>query len=86
MKIVKGGSLGNGMALKGGSDASLVVFLSTLQGSAAQERGEEDVIQKIEEGLGQCSVQEPAEVDIHPNLVQGRARKTVNGMKDILKE
>ncbi|CAI5797571.1 2' [Podarcis lilfordi] len=54
LKIVKGGSSGRGTALKGGSDADLVLFLDIFNGYEDQETNRWFIIQEIEKRLKQC--------------------------------
>ncbi|XP_044300259.1 2'-5'-oligoadenylate synthase 1-like isoform X2 [Varanus komodoensis] len=54
LKVVKGGSSGKGTALKGGSDADLVVFLDIFRGYRDQERERSKIIREIERRLREC--------------------------------
>ncbi|XP_038619732.1 2'-5'-oligoadenylate synthase 1 [Tachyglossus aculeatus] len=47
LKVVKGGSSGKGTSLKGGSDADLVVFVSSLQSYQQQLRDRREILQEI---------------------------------------
>ncbi|XP_077163390.1 2'-5'-oligoadenylate synthase 1-like [Paroedura picta] len=51
LKVVKGGSSGKGTALKGGSDADLVVFLSIFKEYRDQELHRKEIIQEIQRRL-----------------------------------
>ncbi|XP_053135853.1 2'-5'-oligoadenylate synthase 1-like [Hemicordylus capensis] len=53
LKVVKGGSLGKGTALKGRSDADLVLFLDIFKGYTDQERDRKQIIQEIGKRLGE---------------------------------
>lgn len=53
-KVVKGGSSGKGTALKNGSDADLVVFLSCFQSLQDQNKERGNVIEEIREMLNKC--------------------------------
>uniref|UniRef100_A0A8C3SW19 2'-5' oligoadenylate synthase n=1 Tax=Chelydra serpentina TaxID=8475 RepID=A0A8C3SW19_CHESE len=64
LKVVKGGSLGKGTSLKGGSDADLVVFLSCFKGFGDQETNRAGIIKEIERMLEKCQQQKHFEVFI----------------------
>ncbi|XP_039361376.1 2'-5'-oligoadenylate synthase 3-like [Mauremys reevesii] len=64
LKVVKGGSLGKGTSLKGGSDADLVVFLSCFKGYSDQETNRAGIIKEIERMLEKCQQQKHFEVFI----------------------
>ncbi|XP_067406048.1 2'-5'-oligoadenylate synthase 3-like [Emydura macquarii macquarii] len=64
LKVVKGGSLGKGTSLKGGSDADLVVFLSCFKGYEDQETNRAGIIKEIRRMLEKCQKQEHFEVII----------------------
>ncbi|KAJ6656542.1 hypothetical protein lerEdw1_003668 [Lerista edwardsae] len=66
-KIVKGGSSGKGTALKGHSDADLVVFLNVFKSYTDQERDRKKILQEIERRLKECSRQMHFEVIIEPS-------------------
>ncbi|XP_074829167.1 2'-5'-oligoadenylate synthase 2-like [Natator depressus] len=64
LKVVKGGSLGKGTSLKGGSDADLVVFLSCFKGYSDQETNRAAIIKEIKRMLEKCQQQKHFEVSI----------------------
>ncbi|XP_065274027.1 2'-5'-oligoadenylate synthase 3-like [Emys orbicularis] len=64
LKVVKGGSLGKGTSLKGGSDADLVVFLNCFKGYDDQETNRAGIIKEIERMLEKCQQQRHFEVFI----------------------
>uniref|UniRef100_A0A8C3SZU1 2'-5' oligoadenylate synthase n=1 Tax=Chelydra serpentina TaxID=8475 RepID=A0A8C3SZU1_CHESE len=64
IKVLKGGSLGKGTSLKGGSDADLVVFLSCFKGFGDQETNRAGIIKEIERMLEKCQQQKHFEVFI----------------------
>uniref|UniRef100_A0A8C8VFD1 2'-5' oligoadenylate synthase n=1 Tax=Pelusios castaneus TaxID=367368 RepID=A0A8C8VFD1_9SAUR len=85
-RIVKGGSLGKGTSLKGGSDADLVVFLDCFKGYNDQETNRAGIIQEIRRMLEKCQQQWHFEVIIetsrwpNPRVLsfQMRSKTTVN--------
>lgn len=81
-KVVKGGSSGKGTALKNGSDADLVVFLSCFTSFKDQTEERGDVIEEIHEMLNKCrqsiaydiEIEEPKEkYDPEGQLLQPRS-------------
>nr|XP_056715019.1 2'-5'-oligoadenylate synthase 3-like [Euleptes europaea] len=64
LKVVKGGSLGKGTALKGGSDANLVVFLSVFKRYKDQEFRREEMIQEIEKRLIEFKNKDENNIDV----------------------
>ncbi|XP_061458538.1 2'-5'-oligoadenylate synthase 1-like [Rhineura floridana] len=66
LKVIKGGSSKKGTALKGGSDADLVVFLDIFKGYEDQERDRKLIIQEMEKRLKECKEKKGIEVDIKP--------------------
>ncbi|CAM4563036.1 unnamed protein product [Lepidochelys kempii] len=63
-KALRGGSLGKGTSLKGGSDADLVVFLSCFKGYSDQETTRAAIIKEIKRMLEKCQQQKQFEVSI----------------------
>uniref|UniRef100_UPI00398EF3E0 2'-5'-oligoadenylate synthase 2-like n=1 Tax=Pristiophorus japonicus TaxID=55135 RepID=UPI00398EF3E0 len=55
IKAVKGGSTGKGTALRNGSDADLVVFLSCFKGFQEQRDTRQEVLEEIRQMLETCS-------------------------------
>ncbi|XP_037367433.1 2'-5'-oligoadenylate synthase 2 [Talpa occidentalis] len=62
LKAVKGGSAAKGTALKNGSDADLVVFLSSLRSYTAQKHQRRDIIDEIRKQLEICKEEKQLEV------------------------
>ncbi|XP_067911586.1 2'-5'-oligoadenylate synthase 3-like [Heterodontus francisci] len=54
IKAVKGGSSGKGTALKNGSDADLVVFISQFKGFQDQKQNRGDILKIIQQMLREC--------------------------------
>uniref|UniRef100_A0A8D0GK07 2'-5' oligoadenylate synthase n=1 Tax=Sphenodon punctatus TaxID=8508 RepID=A0A8D0GK07_SPHPU len=63
LKVVKGGSLGKGTALKAGSDADIVVFLTTFKKYKDQEENRKLIIEEIRKRLVEC--QEKKQFEVH---------------------
>ncbi|KYO34835.1 2'-5'-oligoadenylate synthase 3 isoform X1 [Alligator mississippiensis] len=64
LKVVKGGSSGKGTALRGRSDADLVVFLSCFKGYKDQEENRTEIIWEIRRMLEKCQQEKRFEVII----------------------
>ncbi|XP_054851831.1 2'-5'-oligoadenylate synthase 3 [Eublepharis macularius] len=64
LKVIKGGSSGKGTALKGGSDADLVVFLSIFKAYTDQEHHRKEIIQEIERRLKEFKNKEGRYIDV----------------------
>nr|XP_028566472.1 2'-5'-oligoadenylate synthase 1A-like [Podarcis muralis] len=64
LKVVKGGSSGKGTALKGGSDADLVLFLNIFNGYEDQERDRGFIIQEIEKRLKECRERIRSDIEV----------------------
>ncbi|XP_012586256.1 PREDICTED: 2'-5'-oligoadenylate synthase 2 isoform X2 [Condylura cristata] len=62
LKVIKGGSSAKGTALKTGSDADLVVFLSAMKSYTSQKQQRKDIINEIHKQLEICREQEKFEV------------------------
>ncbi|KAM6422956.1 2'-5'-oligoadenylate synthase 1 [Liasis olivaceus] len=79
-KIIKGGSLGKGTAMKQGSDADLVVFLDVFKTYEDLERKRKCVIEEIERRLTECRMELKLNVDfekskwLNPRVLQFRLR------------
>ncbi|XP_059510975.1 2'-5'-oligoadenylate synthase-like protein 2 isoform X1 [Stegostoma tigrinum] len=56
IRAVKGGSSGKGTALRNGSDADLVVFLSCFQSFQEQRNTRQEILEEIQEVLKTCAV------------------------------
>ncbi|XP_060700123.1 uncharacterized protein LOC132827453 [Hemiscyllium ocellatum] len=55
IRAVKGGSSGKGTALRNGSDADLVVFLSCFQSFQEQRNTRQEILQEIQDILERCA-------------------------------
>ncbi|XP_053136079.1 2'-5'-oligoadenylate synthase 2-like isoform X2 [Hemicordylus capensis] len=64
LKVVKGGSLGKGTALKGSSDADMVLFLKSFEGYTDQKNTQTEIILKIKERLKEWQKQTPFDMSI----------------------
>ncbi|XP_015280623.1 PREDICTED: 2'-5'-oligoadenylate synthase 1-like [Gekko japonicus] len=64
LKVVKGGSSGKGTALKGVSDADLVVFLSTFKTYKDQELNRREIIQEIQKRLEEFRNKQQKNIDV----------------------
>ncbi|KAL8180566.1 UNVERIFIED_CONTAM: hypothetical protein K2H54_027910, partial [Gekko kuhli] len=64
LKVVKGGSSGKGTALRGGSDADLVVFLSIFNTYKDQERNRREIIQEIQKRLEEFRNKPQKNIDV----------------------
>lgn len=64
LKIVKGGSSAKGTALRTGSDADLVIFLTSIQSYSHQESKRKEIIEEIQKKLEECQRQKRFEVHI----------------------
>ncbi|KAL8180568.1 UNVERIFIED_CONTAM: hypothetical protein K2H54_027963 [Gekko kuhli] len=64
LKVVKGGSSGKGTALRGGSDADLVVFLSIFNTYKDQERNRGEIIQEIQKRLEEFQNKPQKNIDV----------------------
>uniref|UniRef100_A0ABM5F351 2'-5' oligoadenylate synthase n=1 Tax=Pogona vitticeps TaxID=103695 RepID=A0ABM5F351_9SAUR len=64
LKVVKGGSSGKGTALKGASDADLVVFLSVFKSYSDQKEDRKEIIEEIRKKLEECVKQKGMTVKI----------------------
>ncbi|XP_036619392.1 2'-5'-oligoadenylate synthase 3-like, partial [Trichosurus vulpecula] len=65
MKVIKGGSYGWGTALRGGSDADLVVFLSCFKAYADQGAWQPDSFAEIRAQLEACWQTHPQSLSLH---------------------
>ncbi|KAJ6656593.1 hypothetical protein lerEdw1_003480 [Lerista edwardsae] len=66
LKIITGGSLGKGTALKGRSDVDLVMFLNVFKSYTDEKRDRKRIRPEIERRLEECSRQLGFEVVIEP--------------------
>ncbi|XP_043845949.1 2'-5'-oligoadenylate synthase 3-like [Dromiciops gliroides] len=86
-KVVKGGSSGKGTALKGCSDADLVVFLSNLKSYQDQIDRRKELIEEIKKQLKECKHEQECKLQVkfevnewpNPRVLSFRMKSTKIG-------